>query len=92
MSFKLKDIISLMMDYFKIKLKLCFIKDLFIVLLNKDNELLESVIWFGYFVFFLKIEGKKLLLDFMFGDVFFLFFLFNSKCYSGIFFLECDDF
>ena len=48
MSFKPKDIISLMTDYFKIKSKSRPIKDLPVVLSNKDNEALESVTWFGH--------------------------------------------
>ncbi|HEF1905674.1 TPA: MBL fold metallo-hydrolase [Bacillus cereus] len=91
MSFKPKDIISLMTDYFKIKSKLRPIKDLPIVLSNKDNEPLESVTWFGHSASLLKIEGKKLLLDPMFGDASSPFPLFNSKRYSGAFSLERDD-
>ena len=91
MSFKPKDIISLMTDYFKIKSKLRPIKDLPIVLSNKDNESLESVTWFGHSASLLKIEGKKLLLDPMFGDASSPFPLFNSKRYSGAFSLERDD-
>ncbi|MGE6961900.1 MBL fold metallo-hydrolase [Bacillus thuringiensis] len=91
MSFKPKDIISLMTDYFKIKSKLRPIKDLPIVLSNKDNESLESVTWFGHSASLLKIEGKKLLLDPMFGDASSPFPLFNSKRYSGTFSLERDD-
>ncbi|PGO67920.1 hypothetical protein CN980_22375 [Bacillus cereus] len=91
MSFKPKDIISLMKDYFKIKSKLRPIKDLPIVLSNKDNESLESVTWFGHSASLLKIEGKKLLLDPMFGDASSPFPLFNSKRYSGTFSLERDD-
>ncbi|MGN4483678.1 MBL fold metallo-hydrolase [Bacillus cereus group sp. MYBK5-1] len=90
MSFKPKDIISLMTDYFKIKSKLRPIKDLPIVLSNKDNESLESVTWFGHSASLLKIEGKKLLLDPMFGDASSPFPLFNSKRYSGTFSLERD--
>ena len=52
MSFKPKDIISLMTDYFKIKSKSRPIKDLPIVLSNKDNESLESVTWFGHSALF----------------------------------------
>ncbi|EJV80663.1 TPA: MBL fold metallo-hydrolase [Bacillus thuringiensis] len=91
MSFKPKDIISLMTDYFKIKSKLRPIKGLPIVLSNKDNEPLESVTWFGHSASLLKIEGKKLLLDPMFGDASSPFPLFNSKRYSGAFSLERDD-
>ncbi|MCU4929120.1 MBL fold metallo-hydrolase [Bacillus cereus] len=91
MSFKPKDIISLMTDYFKIKSKLRPIKDLPIVLSNKDNESLESVTWFGHSASLLKIESKKLLLDPMFGDASSPFPLFNSKRYSGAFSLERDD-
>ncbi|WP_283749206.1 MBL fold metallo-hydrolase [Bacillus cereus] len=91
MSFKPKDIISLMTDYFKIKSKLRPIKGLPIVLSNKDNEPLESVTWFGHSASLLKIEGKKLLLDPMFGDASSPFPLFNSKHYSGVFSLERDD-
>ncbi|MGN4926857.1 MBL fold metallo-hydrolase [Bacillus cereus group sp. MYBK14-1] len=91
MSFKPKDIISLMTDYFKIKSKLRPIKDLPIVLSNKDNESLESVTWFGHSASLLKIEGKKLLLDPMFGDASSPFPLFNSTRYSGTFSLERDD-
>lgn len=90
MSFKPKDIISLMTDYFKIKSKLRPIKGLPIVLSNKDNEPLESVTWFGHSASLLKIEGKKLLLDPMFGDASSPFPLFNSKRYSGAFSLERD--
>lgn len=61
-SFKPKDIIGLMTDYFKIKTKLRPIKNLPIVLSNKDNESLDSVTWFGHSAALLKIEGKKLLL------------------------------
>lgn len=42
-SFKPKDIIGLMTDYFKMKSKLRPIKNLPIVLSNKDNESLERV-------------------------------------------------
>lgn len=63
MSFKPKDIIGLMTDYFKMKSKLRPIKDLPIVLSNKDDESLESVTWFGHSASLLKVEGKKLLLD-----------------------------
>ncbi|UNP78764.1 MBL fold metallo-hydrolase [Bacillus nitratireducens] len=90
-SFKPKDIIGLMSDYFKIKTKLRPIKNLPIVLSNKDNESLESVTWFGHSASLLKIEGKKLLLDPMFGDASSPFPLFNSKRYSGAFSLERDD-
>lgn len=92
MSFKPKDIISLMTDYFKMKSKLRPIKDLPIVLSNKDNESLESVTWFGHSASLLKIEGKTLLLDPMFGDASSPFPLFNSKRYSGTFSLEREDF
>ncbi len=91
MSFKPKDIISLMTDYFKMKSKLRPIKDLPIVLSNKDNESLESVTWFGHSASLLKIEGKTLLLDPMFGDASSPFPLFNSKRYSGTFSLERED-
>ncbi|WP_259383448.1 MBL fold metallo-hydrolase [Bacillus thuringiensis] len=91
MSFKPKDIISLMTDYFKMKSKLRPIKDLPVALSNKDNEALESVTWFGHSASLLKIEGKKLLLDPMFGDASSPFPLFNSKRYSGAFSLERDD-
>ncbi|MRS08453.1 hypothetical protein EKV65_13300, partial [Bacillus anthracis] len=62
-SFKPKDIIGLMTDYLKTKTKLRPIKNLPIVLSNKDNESLESLTWFGHSSSLLKIEGKKLLLD-----------------------------
>jgi len=42
-SFKPKDIIGLMTDYLKTKTKLRPIKNLPIVLSNKDNESLESL-------------------------------------------------
>ncbi|MGN4422742.1 MBL fold metallo-hydrolase [Bacillus cereus group sp. MYBK30-1] len=90
-SFKPKDIIGLMTDYFKMKTKLRPIKDLPIVLSNKDNESLESVTWFGHSASLLKIEGKKLLLDPMFGDASSPFPVFNSKRYSGNFSLERED-
>ncbi|CAH2464243.1 Beta-lactamase superfamily domain [Bacillus mycoides KBAB4] len=90
-SFKPKDIIGLMTDYFKIKTKLRPIKNLPIVLSNKDNESLDSVTWFGHSAALLKIEGKKLLLDPMFGDASSPFPIFNSKRYSGAFSLERED-
>ncbi|MGW6192927.1 MBL fold metallo-hydrolase [Bacillus cereus] len=90
-SFKPKDIIGLMTDYFKMKTKLRPIKNLPIVLSNKDNESLESVTWFGHSASLLKIEGKKLLLDPMFGDASSPFPVFNSKRYSGAFSLERED-
>ncbi|MGE7855173.1 MBL fold metallo-hydrolase [Bacillus sp. AFS033286] len=91
MSFKLKDTIGLMADYFKIKSKLRPLKNLPIVLSNTDNESLESVTWFGHSASLLKIEGKKLLLDPMFGDASSPFPVFNSKRYSGTFSLERED-
>lgn len=91
-SFKPKDIIGLMTDYFKMKTKLRPIQDLSIVLPNKDNGSLESVTWFGHSASLLKIEGKKLLLDPMFGDASSPFPVFNSKRYSGAFSLEREDF
>ncbi|OJD58532.1 MBL fold metallo-hydrolase [Bacillus sp. NH11B] len=91
MSFKPKDIIGLMTDYFKMKTKLRPIKHLPIVLSNKDNESLESVTWFGHSASLLKIEGKKLLLDPMLGDASSPFPVFNSKRYSGAFSLERED-
>ncbi|WP_346989038.1 MBL fold metallo-hydrolase [Bacillus sp. SW7] len=90
-SFKPKDIIGLINDYFKMKSKLRPIKNLPIVLSNKDNESLESVTWFGHSASLLKIEGKTLLLDPMFGDASSPFPLFNSKRYSGAFSLERED-
>jgi len=90
-SFKPKDIIGLMADYFKMKSKLRPIKNLPIVLLDKNNESLESVTWFGHSASLLKIEGKTLLLDPMFGDASSPFPLFNSKRYSGAFSLERED-
>ncbi|MEC5241452.1 MBL fold metallo-hydrolase [Bacillus mycoides] len=91
-SFNPKDIIGLMTDYFKMKTKLRPVKNLPIVLSNKNNESLESVTWFGHFASLLKIEGKKLLLDPMFGDASSPFPVFNSKRYSGAFSLEREDF
>ncbi|PGA98788.1 MBL fold metallo-hydrolase [Bacillus toyonensis] len=91
MSFKPKDIIGLMTDYFKMKSKLRPIKDLPIVLSNKDDKSLESVTWFGHSASLLKVEGKKLLLDPMFGDASSPFPIFNSKRYSGAFSLERED-
>ncbi|MDA1754126.1 MBL fold metallo-hydrolase [Bacillus cereus] len=90
-SFKPKDIIGLMTDYLKTKTKLRPIKNLPIVLSNKDNESLESLTWFGHSASLLKIEGKKLLLDPMFGDASSPFPLFNSKRYSGAFSLEREN-
>ncbi|KAA0759487.1 MBL fold metallo-hydrolase [Bacillus pretiosus] len=90
-SFKPKDIIGLMTDYFKMKSKLRPLKNLPIVLSDKNNESLESVTWFGHSASLLKIEGKTLLLDPMFGDASSPFPLFNSKRYSGIFSLERED-
>ena len=90
-SFKPKDIIGLMTDYFKMKTKLRPIKNLPIVLSDKNNESLESVTWFGHSASLLKIEGKTLLLDPMFGDASSPFPLFNSKRYSGAFSLERED-
>ena len=90
-SFKPKDIIGLMSDYFKIKTKLRPMKNLPIVLSNKDNESLESVTWFGHSASLLKIEGKKLLLDPMFGDASSPFPIFNSRRYSGAFSLDRED-
>ncbi len=58
--------------------------------IDTNNEL-ESVTWFGHSASLLKIEGKKLLLDPMFGDASSPFPLFNSKRYSGAFSLERDD-
>ncbi|PEL81233.1 hypothetical protein CN558_11670 [Bacillus wiedmannii] len=90
-SFKPKDIIGLMTDYFKMKSKLRPLKNLPIVLSDKNNESLESVTWFGHSASLLKIEGKTLLLDPMFGDASSPFPLFNSKRYSGVFSLERED-
>ncbi|TXR59120.1 hypothetical protein DM800_28625 [Bacillus sp. AY18-3] len=90
-SFKPKDIIGLMTDYFKMKSKLRPLKNLPIVLSDKNNESLESVTWFGHSASLLKIEDKTLLLDPMFGDASSPFPLFNSKRYSGIFSLERED-
>ncbi|KAA0766529.1 MBL fold metallo-hydrolase [Bacillus sp. SH5-2] len=90
-SFKPKDIIGLMTDYFKMKTKLRPMKNLPIVLSNKDNGSLESVTWFGHSASLLKIEGKKLLLDPMLGDASSPFPVFNSKRYSGTFSLERED-
>ncbi|MGE1126685.1 MBL fold metallo-hydrolase [Bacillus wiedmannii] len=90
-SFKPKDIIGLMTDYFKMKSKLRPVKNLPIVLSDKNNESLESVTWFGHSASLLKIEGKTLLLDPMFGDASSPFPLFNSKRYSGVFSLERED-
>ncbi|MGE6540728.1 MBL fold metallo-hydrolase [Bacillus luti] len=90
-SFKPKDIIGLMTDYFKMKTKLRPIKTLPIVLSNTDHESIESVTWFGHSASLLKIEGKKLLLDPMLGDASSPFPVFNSKRYSGTFSLERED-
>ncbi|MGE7881762.1 MBL fold metallo-hydrolase [Bacillus sp. NPDC094077] len=90
-NFKPKDIIGLMTDYFKMKSKLRPIKNLPIVLSNKDNESLKSVTWFGHSASLLKIEGKKLLLDPMLGDASSPFPVFTSKRYSGVFSLERED-
>lgn len=90
-SFNPKNIIGLMTDYFKMKTKLRPVKNLPIVLSNKNNESLESVTWFGHSATLLKIEGKKLLLDPMFGDASSPFPIFNSKRYSGAFSLERED-
>ncbi|MGH0594782.1 MBL fold metallo-hydrolase [Bacillus pretiosus] len=90
-SFKPKDIIGLMTDYFKMKSKLRPLKNLPIVLSDKNNESLDSVTWFGHSAALLKIEGKTLLLDPMFGDASSPFPLFNSKRYSGAFSLERED-
>ncbi len=90
-SFKPKDIIGLMTDYFKMKSKLRPLKNLPIVLSDKNNESLESVTWFGHSASLLKIEGKTLLLDPVFGDASSPFPLFNSKRYSGVFSLERED-
>ncbi|WP_242288781.1 MBL fold metallo-hydrolase [Bacillus cereus group sp. BfR-BA-01319] len=62
-SFKPKDIIGLMTDYFKMKTKLRPVKNLPTVLSNKNNESLESLTWFGHSASLLKIEGKTLLYD-----------------------------
>lgn len=91
-SFKPKDIIGLMTDYFKMKSKLRPLKNLPIVLSDKNNESLESITWFGHSASLLKIEGKKLLLDPMFGDASSPFPVFTSKRYSGVFSLERQDF
>ncbi|MFC8055433.1 MBL fold metallo-hydrolase [Bacillus cereus] len=91
-SFKPKDIIGLMTDYFKMKSKLRPLKNLPIVLSDKNNETLESVTWFGHSASLLKIAGKKLLLDPMFGDASSPFPVFTSKRYSGAFSLEREDF
>ncbi|EEL81887.1 Outer membrane protein romA [Bacillus cereus AH1271] len=91
-SFKPKDIIGLMTDYFKMKSKLRPLKNLPIVLSDKNNESLESVTWFGHSASLLKIEGKTLLLDPMFGDASSPFPVFTSKRYSGVFSLERQDF
>ncbi|KMP91043.1 membrane protein [Bacillus wiedmannii] len=90
-SFKPKDIIGLITDYFKMKTKLRPVKNLPIVLSDKNNESLESVTWFGHSASLLKIEGKKFLLDPMFGDASSPFPLFTSKRYSGAFSLERED-
>ncbi|MGG0705630.1 MBL fold metallo-hydrolase [Bacillus paramobilis] len=90
-SFKPKDIIGLMTDYFKMKSKLRPIKNLPIVLSDKNNEFLERVTWFGHSASLLKIEGKTLLLDPMFGDASSPFPLFTSKRYSGAFSLKRED-
>ncbi|WP_342719610.1 MBL fold metallo-hydrolase [Bacillus paramycoides] len=90
-SFKPKDIIGLMTDYFKMKSKLRPLKNLPIVLSDKNNESLESVTWFGHSASLVKIEGKTLLLDPMFGDASSPFPLFNSKRYSGAFSLEREN-
>ncbi|MGY2613566.1 MBL fold metallo-hydrolase [Bacillus pretiosus] len=90
-SFKPKDIIGLITDYFKMKTKLRPVKNLPTVLSDKNNESLESVTWFGHSASLLKIEGKKLLLDPMFGDASSPFPLFTSKRYSGAFSLERED-
>ncbi|HHT7191552.1 TPA: MBL fold metallo-hydrolase, partial [Bacillus cereus] len=73
------------------KSKLRPIKNLPIVSSNNENESLESVTWFGHSASLVKIEGKKLLLDPMFGDASSPFPLFTSKRYSGAFSLERDD-
>ncbi|HDR4724458.1 MBL fold metallo-hydrolase [Bacillus cereus group sp. Sample62] len=90
-SFKPKDIIGLITDYFKMKSKLRPVKNLPIVLSNKNNESLDSVTWFGHSASLLKIEGKTFLLDPMFGDASSPFPLFNSKRYSGSFSIERED-
>jgi len=91
-SFKSKDIIGLITDYFKMKSKLRPVKNLPIVLSNKNNESLDSVTWFGHSASLLKIEGKTLLLDPMFGDASSPFPMFTSKRYSGSFSIEREDF
>lgn len=78
-------------DYFKMKTKLRPIKNLPVVLSDKNNESLESVTWFWHSASLLKIEGKTLLLDPMFGDASSPFPLFNSKRYSDAFSLERED-
>ncbi|CAM3903183.1 MULTISPECIES: MBL fold metallo-hydrolase [Bacillus cereus group] len=90
-SFKPKDIIGLMTDYLKMKSKLRPLKNLPILLSDKNNESLENVTWFGHSASLLKIEGKKLLLDPMFGDISSPFPVFTSKRYSGVFSLERED-
>ncbi|WP_212959027.1 MBL fold metallo-hydrolase, partial [Bacillus sanguinis] len=77
--------------YFKMKTKLRPVKNLPIVLSDKNNGSLESVTWFGHSASLLKVEGKTLLLDPMFGDASSPFPLFNSKRYSGVFSLERED-
>lgn len=90
-SFKPKDIIGLITDYFKMKSKLRPVKNLPIVLSNKNNESLDSVTWFGHSASLLKIEGKTFLLDPMFGDASSPFHVFTSKRYSGSFSIERED-
>lgn len=90
-SFHTKDIIGLMTDYFKMKTKLRPIKQVPIVLPHKDNNYLESITWFGHSASLIKIEGKNLLLDPMFGEASSPFPIFNSKRYSGAFSLERED-